>query len=139
MFGFHVSVLDPSLKIKDNSLTNFSAFMAWTLDDSNDLGSYIRETAGTSAGASDLSTQFAELSVLDDVATNQVANPASFAPQDGIWVTKNLLVWAVDTTDSAAIYGFDQGFSQISVPEPATYALLAIALAGLGLSRGRRT
>lgn len=137
-FGFHVSVLNSSLKIKDNSLMDFSAFHSHAVDGSNDNGSYILEKIGTAPGLDDLGTKNVEFSVLDEVTTSILSDSAAFSPQSEIWVTKNILVWAVDSTDSAGVFGFTQRFSQ--VPEPGTPLLLAAAaLAAFGVRRyGRR-
>ena len=60
-----------------------------------------------------------------------------FPAQNEIWVTKNILVWAVDNTDSAGVFGFEQRFSK-AVPEPASFALIGIGLLGLGAMRRRQ-
>ncbi len=138
-FGFHVQVLDPSLRIKDNSLRITAASNLFVSDGDNDLGSFIHEDAGTSAGASDLSMLNAEDSVLDDAPIVSLPDSATFAPQSEIWVTKNILVWAVDATDTASLTGFEQRFSQTAdVPEPASSALFGVALAAALLTPGLR-
>lgn len=148
MFGFRVTVLDPTLRIKDNTLayTPDLAMLQWLSDGSFDLGTYIIENIDTSAilanpgDVGDLGTKNIQFSQSDQT-TGQVAkltDNASFAPQDSIWVTKNILVWAVDSTDTAQINGFEQRFSQTTVPEPATLWLAALGAAGLGFTRRRR-
>ena len=136
MFGFRVSILDPTLKIKDNSLWLNGWTLEWMSDGSNDLGVYIRETVGTAPGLDDLGVKNVERSVLDDVLSpdSKLFDSAVFPPQSQIWVTKNILVWSVDPTDTAALTGFDQRFSQV-IPEPSTYALLCISLGVIGFVR----
>ena len=142
MFGFRVSVLDPSLAIKDVSLNNLFAFLSSTTglnDGSNDDGSYVRESIGTGAGLDDLGVNEIEFSILNDVQTSSLYASAAFAPQSEVWVTKNILVWAWEDTDSAGISGFDQRFSQtpVGVPEPGMLSLLAFG--GIALLRFRRS
>jgi hypothetical protein len=143
MFGFRASVTDPAFLIKDNSLGSLNAFVASTADlndGSNDNGNYINEKIGTAAGLSDLGINEVEFSILDSVTTSNVTDSVVFAPQREVWVTKNILVWAVDDTDSAGLYGFDQRFSQTpAVPEPSTFLLLGGGLAALVAIRRRTT
>jgi hypothetical protein len=136
-FGFRVSVLDPDLAIKDVSLS-YSAYIGYTADGFNDNGSYIQEYVGTALGLNDLTDLSVEFSVLDDSLTDVNNVAAGFNPRSEIWVTKNILVWATDSTDSAGIDSFNQRFSQTTVPEPASIALIVLGLAGFGVARRRR-
>lgn len=146
MFGFRVTVLDPGLRIKDNTLAYSpgGALVGFLSDGTVDVGSTIIENIDSSAilaspiQVGDLGTKNIEFSRLDDNQTAKISDNAVFAPQQQIWVTKNILVWAVDDTDNAGIFGFEQRFSQTTVPEPATLWLAALAAAGLGFSRRRQ-
>ncbi|MEJ2565121.1 MAG: PEP-CTERM sorting domain-containing protein [Gammaproteobacteria bacterium] len=133
-FSYHVTVLDPTLKIKDISLGNYGASLSYTADGSNDLGSSIVEWAGTAPGLDDLVSYGSltnELSVLDNAPTSNLSASANFAPQSDIWVTKDILVWSIDSTDTAGLQTFTQRFSQQTIPEPGTMFLLAPAVVGL--------
>jgi len=141
-FGFHVSTLG-NLKIKDNSLNLVGGVLSGM---TSDLGFYILEDVGTSAGASNLGTKNVEYSWLFDdpnnpgnpLFTSKLSDSASFTPQDEIFVTKNILVWATDPGETANLTGFSQRFSQ--VPEPGTLLLFVPALAALvGVRRRKAT
>ena len=90
-------------------------------------------------GLSDLATSAVEFSILNDILTLNPSSSATFAPQSAIWVTKNILVWSQDTTDTAALNVFEQRFSQApaGVPEPDVLALLGIASLAAYLTRRR--
>lgn len=142
MFGFRVSVLDPARRVSGNALSYApaGAMLSWTVDGSYDLGTYIREVIGTAEGLDDLGQKNIEFSQLGDPqsgssATAKISDSAAFAPQQSAWVTKNILVWAVDPTDTAVLTQFDQRFSQSQVPEPGSFALLGLGLLGLGWGR----
>lgn len=140
MFGFRVSVLDPQYLVKDNTLA-FSpggAILSWQVDDSNDLGVYVRETVGTASGLDDLGAKDIEFSHLDEELLSKLTDSVGFLPRGEIWVTKNILVWAVDETDTATLFGFDQRFSQTVIPEPGTVTLMLLGVAGLVAARKKK-
>lgn len=125
MLGFHVDVLDPARRIKDNSLQLIAGSVTTTRDADN--GSYIQEFVGTTPGGTDLvNFKDVELSWNGSNLINKPIDTAAFAPQDEVWVTKNILVWATGVEETAALGSFNQRFSQ-QVPEPGTLALVAIA------------
>lgn len=137
-FGFRVSVLNPGLAITGNTLAFDAggAFYGYQVDGDWDVGNFIREDIGTAEGLDDLGTKNIEFSGLAipgavDSSVSKLSDAASFQPQQQIWVTKNLLVWARDADDAAGIFGFEQRFSQTPIPEPASLALAGLALAGL--------
>lgn len=135
-FRFRVSALNPGLRIKDGSLVSEN-LLSRAADGANDLGTYILESVGSAAGLNDLGIAAVEFSVLDDVLTNSITASTTFAPQGEIWVTKNILVWSQDVTDSATLTAFEQRFSQTQVPEPGTLALLGMAGLAACLTRRR--
>jgi len=134
-FAFRVSLLDPRYKVKDIRLAGLGSRMSRTTDGFNDLGAYILESIGTAPGLDDLGVLDAEHSVLDDVLFVDGGGTVEFTPQSELWVTKNLLVWAQDATDTAILGTFNQRFSR-AIPEPPTWLLMALGLVGLmGLGR----
>lgn len=149
-FGFSVTATAPGMRISGSTLAFDSgggAFYSLTVDREYDVGVYVRETVGTSAADDDLAIMDIEFSRLQsesgdppipDQSFVKLSDSAGFDPQSKVWITKNILVWAVDDTDQAGLFGFEQRFSQTSVPEPASLALLGIGLFGLAASRVRK-
>ena len=140
-FGFSVSVLDSLLRISDTSLELTQGVLSYIAEDAmNDLGFYIRETVGTAPWMEDLGVKEVEFSILDNELFKMLDDLADFLPQREIWVTKNILVWASNETDTAEMIGFNQRFSQTQtvIPEPSTIVLTLLGLAGLVVARKRR-
>ena len=136
MFGFHVTA-PAGLKIKDNSLNLTHGFLTFTANGTEDLGIAIQEWVGSGfALPTDLDFISTEFSDLAGVQTTVLAASSQFTPTQDIWVTKDILVWSANVTDTAGLQGFEQRFSQ-QVPEPGTLALLALAMVGVGVSRRR--
>ncbi|MBN2338023.1 MAG: PEP-CTERM sorting domain-containing protein [Acidobacteria bacterium] len=139
LLGFRVSVLDPGLQIVDGSLGGLDGSISYSMDGDNDVGFYIHETIGTFPWDDGLGVNETEFSVLNGTETEDTTATAGFEPQNAIWVTQNIRVWATDT-DTARLNSFDQRFSQTQtvVPEPSTFALMFLGLAGLFVARNRK-
>jgi len=142
MFGFRVTAGSGYL-IKDNSLEITNGFVT----NSGDNGMFIQEFVGTDSSLvdvpgdvslPDLAIKDVEFSWLDPgPAYFDLTDSASFDPMSQIWVSKDIFIWATDVDESAGLDGFTQRFSQVAVPEPTTFALLSLGLAGLGFTRRR--
>jgi len=135
--SFRVSVLDSDLLIHDNLLDFDGVSLNYEMDAFNDLGVYVAEWVYDAAGAL-LAEKEIEFSVLDDEFTSVHPDTAEFLPQSEVFVEKNILVWSMDSTDTATLEGVEQRFSQIPVPEPNTLALFALGFVALVWVGGRR-
>ena len=132
-FGFTVTVLDPLLRIKDNSLSLMEASIGREDETFGDPLIAIYEWVYDVAG-NELAEKYVEFSFLNDSISDQ----AQFAPQQTIHVRKNIYISSLDAGDSAVLERFDQRFSQAVIPEPGTFLLLGSGLAGLAAWRRRR-
>lgn len=139
-FGFRVSVMDPNWMITDASMALMNGAYGWDPDGMTDVGMFIMEKVGSASSLDDLGDLSVEFSQLDDAQISDTLSTTFFAPQNEIWVTKNILLWAADDTDWAVLLGFDQRFSQTQtvIPEPSTIVLTLLGLAGLVVARKRR-
>jgi len=133
-FSFRAVVLDPFLKIKDNSLEIVRA----TFDDfgKGDSGVGITEEIldlqGNELGFKDVSVDIFE----GELSANPF-DSAAFHPQTEIFITKNILVWATELEETASLDVFEQRFSQ--VPEPSIILLIAAGgLMGFAFRSKRR-
>lgn len=133
VFGFRVSVLDPLWRVTDASLALGGGVSKWNPDGDTDVGMFIDESIGSDLELDDLGRLFVEFSQLNDDSFAELEATTTFAPQSELWVTNNILVWAVDTTDTAALSVFDQQFSQTQavIPEPSTIVLMLLGVVGL--------
>lgn len=138
-FGFSVSTLDPGMRINGAALELDGALVGSSGGAGpQDAGSFVVERIGSAQGQTNLvDAMRIEYSFLDAVETAIDDDSASFAPTSVIWVEKNIRVWADVSGESAGLFGFTQRFSQTSVPEPASLALLGIGLFGLAAARKR--
>lgn len=136
MFGFRVTVLDPLLSIKDNSLNLTGA----TLLNSTSLTSVfiLEEIYADSTLADMLGVKDVEFSNVFGVQTTKTFDSADFAPRASIYVTKNILLEAELFGESARLDSFEQRFSQTPIPEPGSLALLGLGFMLLQLSRKRQ-
>lgn len=133
VFGFRTTVLDPTLLIKDNSLSMVGEIGGFV----SDAGMAIAEQV-TNASNNVVASENVESSMLAGFGTTQLLNDAAnFAPLSELWITKNILVWATDVNETATLTSFSQRFSQqnVQVPEPAILGLFALGFVGMGLVR----
>ena len=137
---------DPGFLIKDNSLDITDAVVT----NSGDNGVGIQEFIGTAPNLvddpgnislPDLAVNSVEFSYQDPALfggsglTSNTSGSVNFTPNNSIYVSKDISVWASTDGETASLTGFSQRFSQQTVPEPSTVLLMAIGIAGLGFGR----
>jgi len=131
-FSFRALVLDPLLKIKDNSLIIVEALVDGVFDSGVGITEEIIGSQGNIRGFKDVSIEQFDGELFVDPFDR-----AEFHPQTEIIVTKNILVWASDFEDVASLDVFEQRFSQ--VPEPSIILLItAGGLMGFAFRSKRR-
>lgn len=140
MFRFRVYDIGGAATIKDNTLRLSSAT---NFDPTLDLGSSIEEFVGTElrlvetpgdVDLPDLGVKEVELSeMVGSVPIDENFARADFDPQSQLFVSTNILVWAMDFTESAALYQFEQRFSRTpaEAPLPGVLSLFGAGLLGL--------
>lgn len=140
MFGFRVTVLDPGLLVKDNSLYLTEAEL---VNPTSLVSVFIEEKIFTDASASSniddyIGIKDVEFSNASGIETDKAFDSAAFNPRNSIYVTKNILMEAWDVGESANLLSFEQRFSQVTrVPEPASLWMLAAGLVMIGVRRKR--
>ena len=135
MFGFRATVLAPELLIKDNSLylTDAALISPTTL-----ASVFIEESIYTdSTETMLLGLKDVEYSSVFGTVTNKAFDSADFSPLSSVYVTKNILLEAIDFGEAANLLGFEQRFSQVQIPEPGLLGLLTAGILLLGLNKKR--
>jgi hypothetical protein len=132
--GFYVSVLDPLLYIKDNSLylTEYDLISPFFL-----AGVTIQEEIFDLSG-NWLGDKLVEAYDFGNGETSTLYDDAEFTPVKDIWVTVNILVDAIEFDEGASLTSFEQRFSQTrEVSEPGILGLFALGI-GVLVIRLRR-
>jgi hypothetical protein len=127
-FGFHVSTLDGSARIKDNSLSIEDGFSFTGTGGNITIFELIADASGADLGVKDV---FAD----NELQQFQLTDSADFAPQSDIFVTKVIVLFGTTGSVDASLEMFTQRFSQVQsdgqIPEPASVAVWCALVAGV--------
>lgn len=129
---FTVSVLDPVMRVKDNTL----AMGPYTFTTGTE-GARIEVNEAVNDMALNLLAQkqvFAD----DFLGTSFLSDSRNFAPQSEIRVGTAVYLEGFGAGDRGELSSYTQNFSQVVVPVPAALWLLLSGLAGLGIFSKRR-
>jgi hypothetical protein len=132
VLAFSVATLDGSARIKDNSLEirEFSF--------GNNVGGFISifedifDPSGTLLGEKSVTADNFPPPILD------LFDSAEFAPQSLVSVVKLISLSGDGPDDIVSLDAFVQRFSQVPVPVPATFVLVALGAVGIGYQQHKQ-
>lgn len=128
LLGFTVSTLDGVARIKDNSLEiNDYSFGVGNVGAFINIFEDVFDSSGNLIGEKFVVADNLPPPVLD------LFDAADFAPVPQISVEKTILLGGDDPADTVNLGAFTQRFSQVLEPE--SWALIALGLLGVGLTR----
>lgn len=129
---FTVSVLDPTLRVKDNTLTMGPYSFTTGAE-----GARIEVNEAVNTMALDLLAQ-KQVYADDFLGTSSLSDSRNFAPQSEIRVGTSVYLEGFGAGDRGELSSYTQNFSQVVIPVPAALWLLMSGVAGLGIFSKRR-
>jgi hypothetical protein len=136
-FGYTVQTIDGSPRIKDNTLSlGLPSFSG----DGGVVGLIERACSGGFEFFDECGTQVAFKSVVADNVEDVfiLLDDETFSPRSQLFVSTFYSLFNSNEGESTALLTWQQYYSQTSVPEPGSFALLGVALAGMWCARTRR-